>query len=195
MRHSSVAAKVPVVTYAEIHTSFGTVKVKLLTKDAPKTVANFERLVRKHFYGKRMFFNRDVKNFVIQTGVFHLTNTNQIKEYPNRPSLPNEAGVSNTRGTLAMAKSSGSGSRSSGNIWFFNLKSNRELNSEDGGFTVFGKITSKAGLHVLSKLGHAKVINKSSMSPAFRYLPVKDYHGTLEPKNFVYVSKITIVKK
>jgi cyclophilin family peptidyl-prolyl cis-trans isomerase len=102
--------------------------------------------------------------------------------------------VSNTRGTLAMVKG-GSGTRSSGNIWFFNVKTNRELNTESGGYTVFGRITSKAGLRVLSKLGHARVINKSSIGPAFKDLPVKNYKGSLGLKNFLYIPKITIVTK
>jgi cyclophilin family peptidyl-prolyl cis-trans isomerase len=193
-RHASTVAKRPVTRYAVFKTDFGTIRVQLLSKDAPKTVANFEHLVRAHKYPKTLFFNRSVNKFVVQSGAFYFDSKNQYQQIVDHKTLPNEAGVPNTRGTLAMVKS-GRGARSSGNMWFFNVHNNPVLNTENGGYTVFGKITSAAGLKVLSKLAHAKVIDKSSIGPAFKDLPVKHYKGTLGLKNFIYIPKISILTK
>lgn len=50
-----------------IQTDKGTIKIKLFTKEAPVTTANFLELVKKGFYNGTVF-HRVVENFVIQGG-------------------------------------------------------------------------------------------------------------------------------
>ncbi len=50
-----------------IQTDKGTIKIKLFTKEAPITTANFLELVKKGFYNSTVF-HRVVENFVIQGG-------------------------------------------------------------------------------------------------------------------------------
>ena len=52
---------------AEIVTHRGTIKLQLHDDQAPKTVANFEKLVGKGFYNK-LKFHRVIPDFMIQTG-------------------------------------------------------------------------------------------------------------------------------
>ena len=50
-----------------IQTEFGDIEVELFTDEAPKTCANFIRLVKDHFYNDLTFF-RVVKGMLIETG-------------------------------------------------------------------------------------------------------------------------------
>jgi peptidyl-prolyl cis-trans isomerase B (cyclophilin B) len=52
---------------AEIVTNRGTIKLQLHDDKAPKTVANFEKLVGQGFYNK-LKFHRVIPDFMIQTG-------------------------------------------------------------------------------------------------------------------------------
>ena len=53
--------------FATIETNYGTFKIELYYKNAPKTVANFILLVQKGFYNK-LSFHRIIENFMIQGG-------------------------------------------------------------------------------------------------------------------------------
>ncbi|MGA2034069.1 MAG: peptidylprolyl isomerase [Thermoguttaceae bacterium] len=52
---------------ATITTSRGTIRLKLYAEEAPRTVANFEKLAAKGFYDG-LKFHRVIANFMIQTG-------------------------------------------------------------------------------------------------------------------------------
>ena len=99
---------------------------------------------------------RDTSNnpFVIQGGGFRWQNAApNLSPIPQDPPVENEFRVSNTRGTIAMAKLE-SAPNSATNQWFFNLRdTNAEnLDNQNGGFTVFGKITDAAGLAVMGMI-------------------------------------------
>ncbi|MDW7731108.1 MAG: peptidylprolyl isomerase [Methanolobus sp.] len=52
---------------AIIETEKGNITIELFEKDAPKTVANFEKLIKQGFYDG-LTFHRVIPNFVIQGG-------------------------------------------------------------------------------------------------------------------------------
>src|SRR6185312_5250193 len=86
-----------------LETSLGSVKIGLHQDKAPVTVANFLQYVRaKHYDGT--IFHRVIPSFMIQGGGFD----EKLVEKPMRPPIKNEAsnGLRNSRGTLAMARTS-----------------------------------------------------------------------------------------
>lgn len=145
-------------------TNLGEIDVQLLRDDAPGTVANFLNYVNKGAYNNTIF-HRSVKDFVIQAGGFRWQGS--ISEILSDPPVRNEYKISNTRGTIAMAKL-GSGPDTATNQWFFNLGDNSaNLNNQNGGFTVFGRITNDAGLAVMDAIARIPVVNCGSPFDAF----------------------------
>jgi peptidyl-prolyl cis-trans isomerase A (cyclophilin A) len=59
----------------------------------------------------------------------------------NPPSILNEPGLSNVRGTVAMAKLAGL-PNSATTEWFINVGNNQSLDTNNGGFTVFADVIS-----------------------------------------------------
>src|SRR5687768_4664652 len=128
---------------ARFHTSQGDIDVTLLPQEAPATVENFLKYLNRGSF-RNSFFHRSVPGFIIQGGGFQFEN-NSIREIPADPPVRNEYKVSNTRGTLAMAKL-GTSPNSATTQWFFNLGNNASnLNTQNGGFTVFGRVADSAG--------------------------------------------------
>jgi cyclophilin family peptidyl-prolyl cis-trans isomerase len=138
------AAKNPVVI---IETTMGNITVQLFKDKSPKTVENFLAYVKSGFY-KGTIFHRVIKGFMIQGGGY----TFDLKERPTLPAIPNEAknGLSNTRGTLAMARHDDPNSATS--QFFINTVNNARLDypAYNGGYAVFGKVT--AGMDVVDKI-------------------------------------------
>jgi peptidyl-prolyl cis-trans isomerase B (cyclophilin B) len=131
------AGKEPVV---ELVTSMGTIKVKLLPEKAPKTVANFLAYVKSGHYDGTVF-HRVIDNFMIQGGGFDPN----LKEKPTRAPIENEAdnGLTNDRGTIAMARTSDPHSASA--QFFINVRDNAGLNHRGKtpagwGYCVFGQV-------------------------------------------------------
>lgn len=147
-----------------LHTNYGTIVVELFAGKAPKTVANFMQYANEGFYDNTLF-HRVIDNFVIQGGGFGPGMTQKV----TRSAVENEAnnGLRNSRGTLAMARTSDPHSATS--QFFFNIVDNDFLNytaptPAGWGYCVFGRIVD--GLTVLdqmkgvptgSKLGHKDV--------------------------------------
>ena len=148
---SALAATNPVV---ELDTTAGTIRIELYPNAAPKTVANFLDYVKaKHYDGTQ--FHRVIDGFMIQGGGY----TTDFKAKPTRPPVINEAevsskaGVLNTPGTIAMARTSDPDSATS--QFFINVNDNKSLNfrSPDPrgmGYTAFGKVVS--GMDVVNKI-------------------------------------------
>ncbi len=144
---------------AVITTSMGDVHVALDKKNAPVTVNNFIQYINTGFY-ENTIFHRVIKGFMIQGGGF---NTNMQKKPTNEP-ITNEAnnGLSNTRGTLAMARTSIINSATS--QFFINTTNNNFLDnsSRDFGYAVFGKVTK--GMDVIDSISNVKTTLKKSHS-------------------------------
>ena len=133
-------------------TSFGTVRLELDQERAPKTVENFVKYVKSHFYDKTIF-HRVMPGFMIQGGGFDEKMVQKKSEKPVQNEAKN--GLKNDRGTVAMARLSDPDSAS--NQFFINLVNNDFLNygpSGNPGYTVFGKVTE--GLDVVDQIAKVK---------------------------------------
>ncbi|ROR32710.1 peptidylprolyl isomerase [Inmirania thermothiophila] len=134
-----------------LETTLGRIVVELDPERAPRTVANFLRYVDEGFYDGTVF-HRVVPGFVIQGGGF--TPDLRLKR-PHSP-IPNEAdnGLSNRRGTLAMARTADPHSANS--QFFINLVDNPFLDHRDRtprgwGYAVFGRVVE--GIDVVDRIG------------------------------------------
>ncbi len=128
-------------------TSMGDIVVELDAAKAPKTVANFEQYVKdKHYNGT--IFHRVIDGFMIQGGGMNA----QMQEKPVRAPIALEAknGLSNQRGTIAMARTNVPDSATA--QFFINVKDNDFLNAAPGndGYAVFGKVVQ--GMDVVDKI-------------------------------------------
>ena len=84
--------------------------------------------------------------------------------------VDNEFKISNTRGTVAMAKRANAPD-SATSQWFINLADNSALlDSENGGYTVFGRVT--AGMAVADAISQLQIIDAEG---PFAELPVINY--------------------
>jgi uncharacterized protein (TIGR03437 family) len=172
-------------------TTQGDIDITLLPTSAPRTVANFLSYVNKGAYNGT-FFHRLVKGFVAQGGGFRWQDTGWVA-IPEDPPIVNEYNVTNTRGTIAMAKL-GSGPNTATSQWFFNLANNTTTlgPTNNGGFTVFGRINSTAGLNVLTQIEAAQIVDRGD---AFAELPVVDYtSGDIGEKNLIRVIEVAVLQ-
>lgn len=131
-----------------IKTSLGSITVELDEKHAPKTVANFLSYVDKKAYDGTIF-HRVIPGFMVQGGGFKPDMTEIAYDAP----IANEAtasGLKNTRGTIAMARTSDPDSATA--QFYLNLVDNGMLDptADNPGYAVFGKITE--GLDVIDKI-------------------------------------------
>ncbi len=160
----------------EIQTTVGNIEVEMLEDDAPQTVANFLNYVDDGDY-QDAIFHRLVSDFVLQGGGFSVTNNqicdskcdpedvdpDQFSEIPTDDPVVNEFGVSNLRGTIAMAKRGGDPD-SATNQFFFNLNDNSaNLDNQNGGFTVFARALDMA---LIDEIAALDVMNLSSIFDA-----------------------------
>lgn len=131
-------------------TSKGEIHIELAEDKAPASVANFLSYVEdKHYDGT--IFHRVIGNFMIQGGGF----TADMKQKDTKPAIQNEAdnGLSNKRGTIAMARTSAPHSATS--QFFINVVDNNFLNfsaktQRGWGYAVFGKVVK--GMDVVDKI-------------------------------------------
>lgn len=164
-------------TFAEIETNYGTIKLTLDEKKAPKTVANFVKYAKKGFYDGTVF-HRVIPGFMIQGGGF----TPEMVQKTTDKAITNEAsnGLLNQTGTIAMARLPAPHSATS--QFFINLVDNESLNFKSKtpqgyGYAVFGKVTS--GMDVVRKIARVKT-------------GVKGYHLDV-PVKPVIIKKVSIV--
>ncbi|HTJ78017.1 MAG TPA: peptidylprolyl isomerase [Rariglobus sp.] len=123
----------------QLSTGYGKINVEMLADDAPNTVTNFLSYVNSGAYNSTLF-HRSIPGFVLQTGGYFLDNGGVVTPTVTTGTVDNEFDVSNTRGTLAMAKVDGDPD-SATSQWFFNLADNStNLDSQNGGFTVFARV-------------------------------------------------------
>jgi len=153
-------------------TSDGDITIELFADKAPVTVQNFLQYAEEGYYDGTVF-HRVISNFMIQGGGF----TAALEEKPTREPIINESRnkLHNTRGTLAMARTSDPDSATA--QFFINQRSNLRLDWSPGkdGYAVFGEVID--GMQVvdiiaLSDTGSAQA--QTTRGPAvFQDVPVK----------------------
>jgi peptidyl-prolyl cis-trans isomerase B (cyclophilin B) len=133
-------------------TSMGDVKIKLFNDKAPISVANFMSYVDEKFYDGTVF-HRVIKDFMIQGGGYNA----DLSKKETKAAIKNEAenGLSNKRGTLAMARTNIVDSATS--QFFINVVDNSFLDHKsprDFGYAVFGEVID--GMDVVDKIRGVK---------------------------------------
>jgi cyclophilin family peptidyl-prolyl cis-trans isomerase len=156
---------------ALIETPLGDIEIELLEADAPNTVANFLNYLENGRYDKT-FIHRSVPGFVIQGGGFTYID-DVVRSVETYPAIENEFKVSNTRGTVAMAKLGGQPD-SATSQWFINIDDNTGLDTNNGGFTVFARVIGD-GMEVADAINQLQRVNAGG---SFGELPVIDFSGT-----------------
>lgn len=174
-------------------TNLGNIDVELLPDAAPLTVANFLSYVNNSSFSRnynQSFIHRSVPNFVIQGGGYKFVNGNTNSIIPS-PPVVNEFSLSNIRGTLAMAKFQGD-PNSATSQWFFNTANNStNLDNQNGGYTVFGRILNADGLATMDRIAAVPTFNFGGI---FDALPLVNYtSGNVADENFVKLYSITVM--
>jgi cyclophilin family peptidyl-prolyl cis-trans isomerase len=166
-------------TKALIKTNLGDITIELYPQQAPLSVANFISYVESDFYSG-IIFHRVIPGFMAQTGGFK---ANMDKLITGRPIL-NEAnnGLSNERGTLALARTNNPNSATS--QFFINLKDNNFLNRSgsqpsQAGYAVFGRV-----------IKGMDVVDKMAMQPTGK----KQYYSDV-PLTDIVIESITMLKQ
>jgi len=133
-----------------IETSAGIITAELFKDRAPVSVENFLQYMRNGHYSGTLW-HRVVAGYVIQGGGY----TPEMAEKAVRPPIQNEAtnGLSNRRGTLAMARTRMA--RSATSQFYINVSSNpsldhRGFSPDDFGYAVFGRVLE--GMDVVDKI-------------------------------------------
>ena len=190
-------------TIVRYSTAYGNVDVRLYDSATPLSVANFLNYVNSGRFNESVI-HRSIPGFIIQGGGFYYpTPTGQLASVPTDPPVLNEYGISNLRGTLAYAKvgpPTGQeptpetiNSATSG--WFFNLDDNSSnLNNQNGGFTVFGRVVGN-GMNVVDDIADLSIVNAGS---PFDNLPIVDLaavqaRGSVIKSDLVFVHSITVL--
>jgi len=153
---------------AVIHTSMGEIQLELYPGKAPVTVENFIDYANSGFYDGTIF-HRVISHFMIQGGGF----TPDMQKKTTGDKIPNEAanGLSNKRGTIAMARTNDPHSATA--QFFINVQDNMNLdytgesNSRAWGYAVFGRVTS--GLETVDAIRFVK----TATVPPFSNVPVE----------------------
>lgn len=137
----------------KITTTLGVINIGLDATHAPLSAANFLAYVNSGFFVNTVF-HRVVPGFVIQGGGFTDVGNVPVAKTTNAAiALESRNGLSNTAGTLGMARSSDPNSATS--QFYINLVNNTSLNypaSDNAGYAVFGQVTDQASLDVVNAI-------------------------------------------
>ncbi|WP_370527154.1 peptidylprolyl isomerase [Undibacterium sp. CY21W] len=152
---SSLSAQ-PQVTMG---TSKGNIVIELNPAKAPVTVDNFLNYVESGFYPNKIF-HRVEANLVVQGGGY--TSDLQLATTSAAIKLESSNGLSNTRGTIGMARTSVADSATS--QFYFNTVDNTafDYSSTNAGYAVFGKVV--AGLDVVDLIRVVPVSTQGGLS-------------------------------
>lgn len=183
-------ASATVVRYA---TSLGVVDVRLYDTATPLTVANFLNYSTSNRYNGS-FIHRGATNFVVQGGGFTFTPPTTVNNVPTDPPVQNEFGISNQRGTIAMAKTA-AGPNSATSQWFFNWKDNSGtpplgLDHQNGGFTVFGRVVG-SGMSVVDAINALPKVDLDQSDPGtFDEVPLRGTSAQPLAERLIFVNTV-----
>jgi MYXO-CTERM domain-containing protein len=182
-------------TIVRFETAMGRFDVNLYDRRTPATVANFLAYVNGAAY-TNVVLHRSVSGFVVQGGAFTYSGSLPFADIAERSAVANEPLLSNVRGTIAMAKLPGS-VNSATSQWFINMGNNSaNLDVQNGGFTVFGEVTS-GGMAVLDAIN---ALPTFAASNSIDSLPLRNYTAQdaaagapITAQNLVFATTVTVI--
>ncbi|OLE15628.1 MAG: peptidyl-prolyl cis-trans isomerase [Gemmatimonas sp. 13_1_20CM_3_60_15] len=150
--------------FATIETNKGTMRAELFEKDAPNTVANFEKLANSGFYDGTKF-HRVIKDFMVQGGDPYSKGGESAKGPVGTggPGYkidcetngnPNKHQV----GSLSMAHAG----KNTGGSQFFIVLNEANTRHLNGVHTVFGRVVE--GLEVIPKINQNDSLSKARVT-------------------------------
>jgi peptidyl-prolyl cis-trans isomerase B (cyclophilin B) len=150
--------------FATIETNRGTMKAELYEKDAPKTVANFEKLANSGFYDGTKF-HRVIKDFMVQGGDPYSKGGEHAKG-PVGTGGPGYKIDCETQGNprkhevgaLSMAHAG----KNTGGSQFFIVLSEQNTKHLNGVHTVFGKVIE--GGDVVPRISQNDTVKKARVT-------------------------------
>ncbi len=147
-----------------LETVLGDIVIKLADTDAPKTAANFRKLVAEKFYDGTCF-HRVIPGFMIQGGDPNSKNADPSDDGTGGPgyTVPAEIKLKHLRGSVATARQSdvvNPKRDSSGSQFFIDVAPQPSLDA--GGYTVFGEVIS--GMETVDKI--AALANEPGVASA-----------------------------
>ena len=150
---SPFSKRIELLKTATIETNRGTIELELYAEQAPKTVANFEKLASEGFYNG-LTFHRVIDNFMVQAGCPEGTGRGG-PGYKFEDEFHDEL-VHNGPGVLSMANA---GPNTNGSQFFITHVPCPHL---DGKHTVFGKVL--AGQDVVDSIAQGDIMEKVAVS-------------------------------
>ena len=165
-------------TKVKLTTTLGDIIIQLNTEKAPVSSANFLTYVNEGFYNGTIF-HRVIPDFMAQGGGFDTSFNQKAVHAP----IKNEAnnGLTNRRGTLAMARTNDPNSATA--QFFINYKDNSFLNhtsptSSGWGYAVFGEVIE--GMDVVDAMAKQPTSNRGGHQDV--------------PKTDIVIEKAEVVK-
>ena len=158
---ASLATRLPTVC---VSTNLGEFVLALEASKAPVTTSNFLQYVNDGYYSQTVF-HRVMSNFMVQSGGFTAVpiGLSNVKKGITYPAIALETaastGLSNTAGTIAMARTSVLNSAT--HEFFINVVDNVFLNTSGGGYAVFGHVISGFNTTIQS-IRNVSVLNNGS---------------------------------
>jgi peptidyl-prolyl cis-trans isomerase A (cyclophilin A) len=179
-------------------TVLGNIDIALFGQQKPITVTNFLKYVDQGRYFifdsttnqvASSFIHRSVPGFIIQGGGFIGTVDPNLTNNPSKDNvqatqvlafaaIQNEPGISNKRGTIAMAQMSGN-PNSATSQWFINLADNTNLDIQTnnngvtaGPYTVFGRVVGN-GMTVVDAIAS---VPRYNFGDPFAELPLRNFN-------------------
>ena len=147
------------VAFVKMTTNKGDIIIELDRVKAPISTENFLKYVNKGQYNGTVF-HRVIKDFMIQGGGFDGTLTEKPTEAPIKNECTN--GLSNARGTIAMARTNDPNSATA--QFYINTVDNKMLDGRPGrpGYAVFGKVVD--GMNTVDAIRAVKTGQKMANS-------------------------------
>jgi cyclophilin family peptidyl-prolyl cis-trans isomerase len=190
---------------ARVFTTLGNFDIILFPDATPLTTNNFLDYVDAGRYDD-VFFHRAAKDFVVQGGGFRHTTAAGFSKVPTYPAVPNEPGLGNVRGTVAMAKLGGQPD-SATSEFFVNLNDLNgfdpvnpnapNLDTQNEGFTVFGRVANP-GMVVIDAINNLArkdyTVQIGSGSRLLEDLPINanPAPATIDPSKLVKIRTVDI---
>ncbi len=191
-------------TVVRFNSNLGSFDVRMFNTSTPLSVANILNYVNDGDFDDSIVHR--VENtisqladgtfvndpFVIQGGDWSLPPASVLTQIPSDPPVLNEPGISNLRGTFALARVGGQ-INSGTNNWFVNTRDNAFLDTIDQGFTVFGRVVHD-GMQVVDSIANLPkqtIFNQFGQSLGNTFPMHGDFSSGITRDNFVLFSSVT----